>query len=67
MESRKLSRCIALFRVEYLLLAGFEAESELESELIFSARSRIRSRSPLKFVDSAALAEVALKPQAEKG
>ena len=35
--------------------AGVEAESELESESIFSGRSRSWSRSRLKFVDSAAL------------
>ena len=38
--------------------AGVEAELELESESIFSVRSRSWSRSLLKFVDSAALTEI---------
>ena len=47
---------ITVFRIEYIL-AGVEAESELESdsESIFSGRSLSRSQSRLEFVDSAAL------------
>ena len=41
--------------MEYLLLGLVVAESELESESIFSGRSR--SRSYLKFTDSAVLLE----------
>ena len=46
---RKWLHHIALFSME----SGVEAEPELESESVFSGRSRSLSR--LKFVDSAAL------------
>ena len=48
-KSRKWLHHTALLRME----TGVETESELESESVFSGRSRSRSR--LKFVDSAAL------------
>ena len=43
---------------------GVEAKSELESESIFSGRSRSWSRSLLKIVDSAALEDTTLQHSA---
>ena len=54
-KSRKWVHHIAIFRMELFLLGGIKAESELESESIFLSRSRSRSWSHLKSVDSAAL------------
>ena len=52
----KSSRVTLFFlRWKTSCVVGVEADSELLSELIFSGRSRSRSQSRLKFVDSAAL------------
>ena len=54
-KSRIWVHDLAIFRMELFLLGGVKAESELESESIFLSRSRSRSWSRLKSVDSAAL------------